>query len=916
MIRKIAILLLLLPLGRGLWALDPAKSINQYVEEEWTTAGGLPDDSVVAIGQSSDGYLWVATRKKLCRFDGLKFTIHNPFAAGQTGYEEITALNIDSDDSIWLGSRGKGLLKYKDRFKIFEFITQKDGLASNFINYLYIDLKDNLWIGTDDAYLDSMKGKDILHYMKKDGLLEPYIYTVFGDSRGNTWVGTRGGGLYRFLNGRFLKTPVKDFDIYDVTAIQEDSSGDLWIGTNRGLVRYRGENAELFDAPRGLSGYTIYKILEDRDGNLWIGTGSGLFRIRRGRNGMSGTETERAMTGSVVRAIFEDRDKSIWIGTDGRGLTRLRDGKIITFSTESGLPHEYVVFMNEDRKRNLRVGTMEGLVRFDKGVLSRETMNIEFSDAVVGPICEDLDGNTWFGTYGSGLFQLKNGRLENYTIRNGLLSDSIFSLYCDSGGTLRVGTGSGLNSFENGRFQSHRDNAGLLKNEIYCIYEDKKGTLWIGTNKGIARGRNGTFSVFGDGKLPADLMVSYIYEDKDGIYWLATKGNGLIRVRGDSDIDIFTIQGGLYSNIIYQVFEDGSGCLWMSSDKGIFKVVKKDLNDLADGTAGAGVDKVENTYYGEGDGMKTRECSRWGQHSSIQTADGKLYFGTPKGISIIDPQDIKINRIAPSVLIDRIVINNKDIEYREKGVRFRSLDYIQFHFSASTLIAPQRVTFKYKLEPFDTDWKTVKASQIKMAHYSDLSPGEYIFRVMAANSDGIWSEKEAVFIFTYRPGFTGSLVFKLLLVLLAALLGLLAFLGYGRYRRYKKAKNKYKDSVLEADVVEQCMKKLMYVMDIEKVYTNDKLSLQSLSKKISVTPHILSQVINEQMSKNFSDFVNGYRIEASRKMLQEADDDTSILHICYEVGFNSKSAFYRAFKKFTDMTPSQFQKTLKKEEKK
>ena len=916
MIQKIIALFLLLLAGQGLWSLDPSKTINQYVEEEWTTTVGLPDDSVVAIGQSSDGYLWVATRKKLCRFDGLKFTIHNPFAAGQTGYEEITALIIQGDDSIWLGSRGRGLLKYKDKFKIFEFITQKDGLASNFINYLYIDLKDNLWIGTDDAYLDSMIGKEIVHYQKKDGLMEPFIFSVFGDSRGNTWIGTRGGGLYRLLNGKFLKTPVKDFDVYDATAIQEDSAGDLWIGTNRGLVRYRNDNAELFDSSRGLSGYTIYKILEDSDGNLWIGTGNGLFRIRRGRNGISGAETERTMTGSVVKAIFEDRDKSIWIGTDGRGLTRLRDGKIITFSTESGLPHEYVVFMDEDKQKNLRVGTMEGLVRFDKGVLSRETMNIEFSDAVVGPICEDIEGNTWFGTYGSGLFQLKNGQTKNYTIRDGLLSDSIFSLYCDSSGILWIGSGSGLNSLENGRFLSHRDNAGILKNEIYCIYEDKKGKLWIGTNKGVARGRNKTFSTFGDGKLPDNLMVSYVYEDNDNIVWIASKGNGLIRVQDDTDIYIFTIQNGLHSNIIYQVFEDASGYLWMSSDKGIFKIIKKDLNDLARGTSGTGTEKVEYIYYGEGDGMKTRECSRWGQHSSIQTADGKLYFGTPKGISIINPQEIKINKIAPSALIDRIVIDDKDVEYREGGVRFKSLDFIQFHFSAATLISPLRVTFKYKLEPIDNDWKTVKASQIKMAHYSDLSPGEYTFHVMAANSDGIWSEKDAAFSFTYSPGFSNSAIFKILVALVVVLLGVVAFLGYGRYRKYKKAKNKYKDSVLDAAIVEQCMKKLMYVMDIEKVYTNDKLSLQLLSKKISVTPHILSQVINEQMNKNFSDFVNGYRIEESRKRLQEADDDTSILHICYEVGFNSKSAFYRAFKKFSNMTPSQYQKTLKKEEKK
>lgn len=912
MTRKLFILILLPWLASQLWALDASKTINQYVEEEWTAAAGLPGNSVVAVGQTGDGYLWIATRKALCRFDGTRFIVHKPFSSGQTGNEEITALKIDKDGIVWLGSRGRGLLKYRDKINVFEFITQKDGLSSNLINSLHHDLNNNLWIGTDDGYLNAMRETDIARYGKKDGLREAHIYTIEEDSKGNVWIGTRGGGLYRFNNGRFVRTPVNDFGTYDVTAIREDSYGDLWIGTNLGLVRFDGEKAERFDHTRGLSGYTIYKILEDSDRNLWVGTAGGLYRIRRDRSAASGFQTERTMDGSIVRDIFEDRDKSIWIATDGRGLTRLRDGKIITFSSESGLPNEYVVFMHEDRAKNLRVGTMDGLVRFDKGNLNRESMTIEFTDAVVGPICEGTDGSIWFGTYGSGLYRMKNQRLTRFTIRHGLVSDSIVSIAGDTRGKIWVGTGSGLNSFENGRFNSYGDKNELLKNEIYCIYFDKKGTLWLGTNKGLVREKDGVFSEFAAGKLPDNLMASYLYEDENGILWVATKGNGLLRIESEDKITTFTTGQGLYSNIIYQLFQDRGGYFWMSSDKGIFKVVKKELDDLAAKTGGTGgIEKVSFAGYGPGDGMKSRECSRWGQHSSIQSSDGKLYFGTPKGISIIDPQNIKINKIAPSVVIDKIVLNNKEIEFQKEKVLFRGFDYIQFFFSASTLISPQRVTFEYKLEHKDSQWKAVKANQIKMAHYNALEPGEYTFRVRAANSDNIWSENDAVFAFVYKPGFTSSIFFKISLVLLILITGIASFLFLKKFRRYRKVKNKYKDSVLESDVVERCMKKLMYAMDIEKVYKSDTLSLQSLSTEISVTPHILSQVVNEQLSKNFSDFINGYRVEESRKMLQEADEDTSILQICYEVGFNSKSAFYRAFKKFTGMTPSQYQKTLK-----
>ncbi len=888
-----------------LLALDPGKSINQYVEEQWTTANGLPSDSIAAIAQTNDGYLWVATRRQLCRFNGIRFKTYRPFNIGQAGYKEITALKVDVDGRIWIGTRGEGLFKFQN--EVFEIFTQKDGLSSNLINCLYNDLKNNLWIGTDDGYLNYMEGKEIIGYGKKNGLLESYIYAILEDSKGNVWIGTRGGGLYRFTNGRFIKIQIKGFDVYDVTSIQEDSFGELWIGTNRGLVRYDGENVDLVDKARGLSSHVIYEMIEDSDGNLWIGTGNGLFRIRRGRTGISGIE--KLMDGSVVRSIFEDREKSIWIGTDSRGLTRLRDGKISTFSAESGLPHEYVVFMHEDRNKNLWIGTMDGLVRFDKGVLNRESMKIEFSDAVVGPICEDREENIWFGTYGSGLYQIqaKNGKQIKYTIHNGLISDSIFSLHSDSQGILWIGTSQGLNAFENGIFKSYRDKAGLLKNEIHCIFEDSRNSIWIGTDKGIVREKNGAFQKIGNGKLPPNLMVSYIYEDNDNIFWVATKGNGLIRIKEENGISTFTSLSSLYSNIIYQVFEDGNGCFWMSCDRGVFKVLKKSLDKVAAGT----IKRVEYMHYGKNDGMESQECSRWGQHSSIQTADGKLLFGTTKGISIIDPINIKINKIPPSVIIDRVVVNNRALTLDKERFVFRKFDYIQFYFSASTLISPKRSTFKYKLENYDKTWVPVKASQIKMAHYRKLTPGKYTFRVTAANSDGIWDEKGTSFTFYFDPGFTRSMLFKISVAFSILLSAALMFLGLKKYHLYRKVKRKYKDSVLEPETVEHCMKKLLYVMDIEKLYKDDKLSLQALAKKISISSHILSQIINEQLNKNFSDFVNSYRIEDAKKMLQEADEDTSILHICYEVGFNSKSAFYRAFKRFAKMTPSQYQKRLK-----
>lgn len=892
-----------------LFALDPRRAIEQYVVEEWTAAAGLPGNSIVAVAQTGDGYLWVADRRKLCRFDGVQFSSFHMFNIPGSGYSQITALQTDNDGKLWVGTRGGGLYKYDN--EVFEIFSQRDGLSSLFISFLFCDHQNNLWIGTEEGHLNRLKDRKVTVFDRASGLSESHIYSIAEDSKGNLWVGTRGGGLFRYVNGKFNKINIPGYDIIDVVSIREDAAGGLWLGTNRGLVRWDGNRFDFLGRTGGMTGHAINRIIQDSDRNLWIGTGGGLFRLRQDISG--NTIVDKSMGGSVVRGLFEDQEKSIWIATDGRGLTRLRDGKIRTFSAESGLPHEYVVFMHETpASKDLWVGTMDGLTRFEKGVLSREAMSTRFSDAVVGPIAHDSQNRTWFGTYGSGLYRTDGNKPDNFTIRDGLLSDTIVSLLFDSRQRLWIGSDRGLNSYRDGVFSAHHREIDLLKNEIQCIYEDSRQTVWFGTDKGIVRYKDDRFSTLNVKDLPVNLMVSYIYRDSRNVTWIATKGNGLIRLREDDTFRRYSTRDGLYSNVIYQLFEDNNGFLWMSCERGIFKILRDDLDRVAAGE----LKKVDFIYYGKNDGMKSPECSRWGQHSSIRTGDGKLLFGTTKGIAIVDPENIRISKIAPPVALDKIIVNDLAIKRDKKKYVYPVIDYIQFHFRASTLIAPGRIKFKYRLEGFDDKWTEVKITRIKMANYRKLRPGQYTFHVISANTDGIWAEKGTTFTFTYAPRFTQSLWFRLGILFFGLIfIGAVTFF-VRRYIHYRRQKNKYKDSHLDEEKVQDCKKTLLYTMDIDKLYRDDALSLQTLAKKINVTPHILSQVINEQLNKNFSDFVNGFRIDEAKKLLEEADEDTSILQICYDVGFNSKSAFYRAFKKFTDMTPSQFQKNLKNNKKK
>lgn len=883
--------------------LDPYRSVEQYVQEEWTAETGLPGNSIVAIVQTPDGFLWVADRRKLCRFDGLRFDSFHMFDTGDGVQREITAMQTDKQGNIWIGARGGGIFKYEN--EVFELFGLKEGLSSLFISCLFHDHNDNLWIGTDEGKLNLMSGKKITVYDKSSGLPESHIYCISDDSRGNLWVGVRGNGLYRFQNGKFVHIPVGGINVLDIVSISEDALGGLWLGSNRGLLK--GDGVVFTDAGlgKGLSGHLINHIMPDKDRNLWIGSGAGLARIRRDING--GVAVDEALGDTVIRFLFEDQEKSIWIATDGRGLLRLRDGKIKTFSTESGLPHEYIVYMFEDRDKNLFIGAMDGLCRFSGGKLERSAMTVEFSESVVGPITQGADGAIWFGTYGAGLWRSLNSVRTHYSISNGLPSDTIISLCADSNGRIWIGADRGLIMIEKNIISDFRVHHELLKNEIYCIYEDKKQNLWIGASKGLLRLTGDTFSIIATPGVSGDFSVSFIQEDSEGFIWLATRGGGLLRLNGGNQSKAITTSHGLYSNSIYQIFEDRNGFFWMSCERGIFRVLRADLNKIADGAA----KRLDFIPYGKNDGMKSAECSRWGQYSSIRASDGRLFFGTTMGVAIVDPENITIAKTAPPAILEKVIVNDMVIRQKKDRQIFEAIDYIQFHFRALTLIAPERIQFKFRLEGYEDKWTEVKSARIRMAHYKKLPAGNYTFQVISASADGVWSEQGTSFSFNYSPRFTHSLLFKILLILLILAICAVAAIAALKYRKFLKQRNKYKDSHLENDVAEKCSKKLLYVMDIDKIYRDDALSLQSLAKKIGVTPHILSQVINEQMSRNFSDFVNQYRIEEAKKLLQDANEDTSVLKVCYDVGFNSKSAFYRAFKKFTNLTPSQYQKSFK-----
>lgn len=480
-------------------------------------------------------------------------------------------------------------------------------------------------------------------------------------------------------------------------------------------------------------------IYEDREGSLWVGTYSGgLSRFKDGR--FTSFTTKDGLSHDVVSSIYEDREGSLWIGTYG-GLNRFKDKKFTAYTTTDGLSNDWAFSIYESRGGNLWIGTLGGLNWFKDGKFTHHTTRNGLPHDHVRTICEDREGNLWIGTP-EGLARLKGGEIIIFTTKHGLSSANVWSLYEDWDGNLWIGTnGGGLNQFKNGAFTTYTMREGLSHNWVTSIYQDRKGQLWIGTENGLNRFKDGKFTHYTTKEGLPSSKVTAIYEDPDGDLWIGTRGEGLFRMK-DGELITYTTKQGLFDNVVTGVFEDNNGNLWMGSFRGIFRVSKREFDDLDEGRIRA----VTSVVYGKADGMKSIECNS-GQPPGCKGKDGRLWFPTVKGAVTIDPDDI--NTLAPPVVIEQVIIDQRSFDPRERVEAPPGKRELEFHYTGLSFLDPKRVRFKYKLEGYDKDWADVGTRRV--AYYTNIPPGEYRFRVIACNNDGVWNEAGAAFEFSLQP---------------------------------------------------------------------------------------------------------------------------------------------------------------------
>jgi signal transduction histidine kinase/ligand-binding sensor domain-containing protein len=728
--RRLCLLQAFLPAALLFLCAAPVHAGGRF--DSWTTENGLPQNSINAILQTRDGYIWMATFGGLVRYDGVRFTVFDKANTNGLGSNRVLCLLETADGALWVGTEDGGVSRFKDG--AFTAYTTADGLPEN-----------KIWgfVAGDESLLIVVTHHGAAHWQGDRFVPHPFTRKTINDASWALFYYEQHNRA-RLLEeqGSLLESLKAKLGDQAVTSIYIDGYDGIWIGAKSALMRMQSGVLTAYGEKDGVPNSAVVHWYEDRQGAIWMGTeGAGVLHFKDGR--FSRYTTADGLSSESISAIFQDREGTMWIGTSNGGLNRLKRQIITDYSDHDGLVGKNAYPIFQDRSGDIWIGC-GGLFRFREGKFTRYEHAAppglradERPFVIPTALFQDSSGVFWMGAVG-GLYRLESGRFTRERILP--WPTFVWSIHQTSDRSLWFGCEAGLvryeakyNASDNaGRVEVFNTTNGLAGNDVKIISDDGLGGLWIGTYGGLSHFKDGHFTSYTqhDG-LPSD-RVRALYLDRDGALWVGTYDGGLARLKDDRFTQ-YTTRNGLFDEGVFQILEDARGNLWMSCNRGIYRVAKQQLNDLAEGK----IQRISCISYGVQDGMLNAECNGGRQPAGIKARDGKLWFPTLDGVVVIDPDAVPLNTQPPPVMIEGVVIDRDAIDLRQGVIVTPGKQSVEIHYSGLSFINASKMAFKYKLEGLDREW--VDAGDRRTAYYSHLPPGNYVFRVIAANSDGIWN---------------------------------------------------------------------------------------------------------------------------------------------------------------------------------
>ena len=745
---------------------------GQYRFDTWTTDNGLPQNGIRDITQTPDGYLWFTTFDGLVRFDGIKFTT---FGKGNTKgiiNNRFTGLYGDKDGTLYATTMEDGTLTVyqKGIFSSYD----SDQVPGHYIQRIEPDENGELRFLVEDEDRNSkswyyLRDRRFVFDEKQVKNLEQ---TIYKGKTGAVWT-IKPNETIELRDGKTTVYPLKIKKLGFKIITFEDSRGNLWLGENS-VHRLGNGKIENFGDKAGLPQNSIYhSFWEEADGSVWFSSGGGssigigLVQYKEGRLNIWGTQ--HGLSNVSVFKIFHDREGTIWLPTN-RGLSRFRKQVISSYSVKDGINYSEVYPIYRDRKENIWIGTTKGLSIYRDGKfkpLDLKPLNEKAPDderwldgrMSVQSLEEDANGKMWVGLNG-GIYIAHNNRAEMLRETKG---HHVFAIKSDRAGNVWAATNKGLLKFWNYKLSAVYATENGLPNEFMTlIFEDSKGDLWFGGFGGLSKFKDGHFINYTVKNGLAGNYIRTIYEDKEGVLWIGTYDEGLSRFKDGRFVN-FKAENGLYNNGVFAIEEDDRGYFWISSNGGIYRVNRHQLNDFADGK----IEKIVSVGYGKQDGMLNNECNGGRQPASLKDKDGNFWFPTQDGVAIVEPDNESYNSLPPPVVIESATVEREKIDISRGLTIEPGQKNIEIHFTGISLIKSDQIKFKYKLEGHDPEW--IDADTQRTAYYSYLPPGNYVFRVQAANSDGIWNENGASVSLELKPFFYQTTSFSLLCIAVGTL---------------------------------------------------------------------------------------------------------------------------------------------------
>lgn len=731
-----------------LWAaglFSQISSINNYVTRSWSSADGLPGNSVLDILQSKDGYLYFGTYECLVKFDGFEFQNLNKYSNPELNFISARSIFEDSKGFMWVGSNDEGIQKFSRNSA--EHISTENGLPNNSVR------------------------------------------SFIEDRFGNVWVGTASGVVYITPEGSIVKPQAaKNIDISHVIVSQLycDTAGRVWMLTTEenGIYLYSGNSFQRFENLNYLGNFIPSSISQDRKGNFWFGLGA--FGVAKVSNGT----VDKIKSGTIIdyepsKCIFSDSMGSLWFGTE-RGLVLYSDGVYTTYDDNTIIQSASINKILEDREHNIWVATDNGGI----GKISLGKFRMNKLSSSVNAICEDKNNRVWLGT-DEGLLCYENDveihneltdfcrnvRIRHIALakngdilvncyskpaqvrwtKNGIRSWSTdenlagnktrVSIETD-GGEIYCGTTTGLSVIQkNGSVKNFSDKDGFDNNYIMCIYQDNDGFVWVGTDGGgIYLMKDGAVvrKITTDSGLAGNVVFK-ISQDIDSRYWICTgtgiscfkgKVQELVEKKDPLEFSNLTSANGLGSDSIFQLLVDENDYAWMISNRGISSVDFNDLIKVVDGK----LHHVDCKFYNQNDGLKSSGTNSTAL--SMKDKYGRIWFTMADGFAVYDPVRINVSSILPIIQIVEISVDDKIFKDFEKPIEIPAgAKHIDIKFTGLSFTASDRNRFSYMLEGYDSGFSDLTAA--RTVSFTNLKPGKYTFMVNVINGDGVKSETPA-----------------------------------------------------------------------------------------------------------------------------------------------------------------------------